>query len=535
MGGLVNDPAFKKIAPLWTRNKTPMLTETPTAPATAPTSAPAPIPAAPAPAAPVVPPQTLDALRAKDAELAQAKLELQAANDALRTRNQERADAAIAAAQARGALPTQPEKDSEAEKLICRYRKLIVDDPANEVLLAQLPAAAAVSGALTAGRREVRANVSRPSMENVLRAMNTERDPLLSGKLYCREIKPLFGGHRDPSGKWVNTDNGAWQDVMRAANAIGTTAGVLVVQRCLDLLKYELPLLSRITTDFSAEPVKYGQAVYTRLRAVPVVGTYNTATGYPDSDVTDTDATITINQHKCVQIVYTANDLASTARLLFPEQEEGMHYAIAQDMMNGLTALMTAANFPGQAGGGVGVLAPASPGNTVAPLDQFARATVIAVKSALHLRGVMGGTRSILLNSLYHGQLELDTTVVGNLINRDSDSSIQDGTLPIVAGFKPIEAPYLPANAVGGGTLAGFGMRADALALAARLPNDYSNVFPGVTGGGVVQIVTNPDTGMSVMLVMFLDHKLGQTRMRVAWMWGAAVGNGNCGQTISTQ
>ena len=136
--------------------------------------------------------------------------------------------------------------------------------------------------------------------------------------------------------------------------------------------------------------------------------------------------------------------------------------------------------------------------------------------------------------ALITGNSSLDTTVVGNLINVDSGDSIQDGTLPIIAGFKPIEAPYLPATAAGAGTLAGFGFRSDAFALAARTPNDYSKVFPAVTGGGVVEIVTNPDVGLSVMLVMFLDHKLGQTRMRVAWMWGVAVGNGKCGQTLST-
>jgi len=55
-----------------------------------------------------------------------------------------------------------------------------------------------------------------------------------------------------------------------------------------------------------------------------------------------------------VQIVYTANDLASTARKLFPEQEEGMHYAIALNVVNALTALMTPANFTGAAAGNPG-------------------------------------------------------------------------------------------------------------------------------------------------------------------------------------
>jgi len=68
------------------------------------------------------------------------------------------------------------------------------------------------------------------------------------------------------------------------------------------------------------------------------------------------------------------------------------------------------------------------------------------MKTAMNLRGITGGTRTLLLQELYHGQLETDTTVVGNLINPDAGSSIMEGTLPVIGGFKPLNAPWLPNN-----------------------------------------------------------------------------------------
>jgi hypothetical protein len=382
--------------------------------------------------------------------------------------------------------------------------------------------------------------VVKDSLPNTLRAMHraqsTERDPGKAGTIYCREIKPLFDNDYNCGNHLRAREN--FSEVMRCANTLGTLNGNLIAQRCLDLIKYQLPVLNRITTNLSAEPVKFNQVVYTRIRAIPPVSSYNApaegspyTTGYGDSAVTDTDVPVTINQHKAVQIVYTANDLASTARQLFPEQEEGMHFSIALDLTNSLTSLMTLANYPGAAVGGVGYGVQGSGSQTVCALDQFARPFVISMKTALNLRGVTGGMRTLLLQELYHGQLETDTTIVGNLINRDSGDSIMEGTLPIIAGFKPLPAPYLPTNNI---SLQGFGFRSDALVLAMRAPNDYSTVFPGVDGGGVVQTVTNPDSGMSVMLVMFIDHQAGTARLRLAWMYGTAVGNPVSGQLLTS-
>ena len=514
MGGLVNDPAFKNNRPLWARHinmneselaKKIEALETEIETLQAANKA-----------------ENTEVIRAKAKEIRDlekqkfdaALAESQATIKAMR---QEKADAVIQAAQKRGALPAQPAKDSPEEKIVARYRTLIIDDEANAALVENLPTPSALSPSITAGSSPS-VRVLKDDYRGVLKAMAEEKDALKRGIMYAREIRPL-----------VSKDGDSWAPVIRGANTLGTLAGILVVQRSLDLLKYSFPELSAVSTDFSAEPANFNQQITTRLRTVPGVVSYDPVAGYADSAVNDSDVNVTINAHRAVQIVYTANDLASTKRLLFPEQEEGMHFALGLDLVTALLANITAANFPGQPGGGVGTLALAVPGKTTATLDQFARPTVIAMKAALNQRGAMGGKRTLLLDELYHSSLEADTTIVGNLINRDSGDAIANSRLPRIAQFDPYEAPYLPSA----NNLHGFGFRADALALAARLPNDYSTVFPGVTGGGVVQTVTNPDTGMSVMVVMFLDHKLGQTRFRVALMYGTAVGNPLAGQLLT--
>jgi hypothetical protein len=47
-----------------------------------------------------------------------------------------------------------------------------------------------------------------------------------------------------------------------------------------------------------------------------------------------------------------------------------------------------------------------------------------------------------------------------------------------------------------------------------------------------VQMVTNPDTGITVMLVQWVDHQLGASRGRIAIMFGAAKGQVDAGQRL---
>jgi len=408
----------------------------------------------------------------------------------LRQQRTEAARAAVQAATMRGALPPQNTDLHE------QWQRLIEQEPAHAALLAALPSHPALGTVVTAASGS--ASVVADDSRRVLQAYAAARPGGERGAIWARDLRARVA-RGDES-------------VIQAANSLGTLVGDLVTQRALDLLKLRFPVLNRISTDFSPENAAFNQTIRTRIRTVPGVTDYSPATGYATSDVTSTDVNVTLNAHKAVQIAFTANDLASTRRMLFGEQEEGIHYALGKSLVDALYALLAPVTFPAK---------------TIQALAGFGRATVVSMARDLSKRGVPTTHRTLLLYSDYFAALASDSALV-SLAAYQRPELITSYQLPNVAGFDIYEAVNLPPT----GNLTGFGFSPDALILATRLPNDYTTVFPGATGGGITTVVTNPDTGMSVMLVQYLNHQLGQAVMRVAFMFGVAAGQTPSGQLL---
>ncbi len=349
--------------------------------------------------------------------------------------------------------------------------------------------------------------IVREDLHSVVRAYARELSPQARGVIYASDLRRLM--ERPES----------CQEVIRAANnTLGTVAGGIVAQRVLDLLKIQFPLLSRISTDFSAENASLNQTISTRLVSVPSVGAYHTTNGYVSQEAVTVDVPITIDKHQFCQVEFNANELGSTNRLLFGEQGEGMHYAIGKDLVEALYALITAENF--------------SETPTIEALVDFDRQTIIQVGVDMNMssqdRNANTGTRTILLDSHYYGKLSEDVVVVSPVYNGNAGNAISTGVLPEVHGYLPVEANNLPTVE----NLVGFGLRADALAVAVRPANDYAKAQPGLPETGNIQQITNPDTGLTVTLTRFVDHHLGKSYMRLAWMRGVAVGNPKSGQRL---
>jgi len=474
MGGLVNQPAFRAIAPLWTKN-----------PKQQPMKDPDKKPA---------PDQELQQLRARLAELEQTAGEAKAKEaqiqalqakiaeleQTVRAARRRHAEALVAEAVSRGAIPAADEALRE------KWIKLIEAHDANADLLAKLPGNPALQQRLIASDRP---RIVAEDAVRVLQIYAKEKDPAAKAKIWAAEIRPRL--------KEID------QTPVKAANTLGTLAGELVVQRSLDLLKEEYPQLRLISTDFSDEPVSYGQTVTTRTRSVPAATDYNPDTGYADSDVAAADVGVTIDNHKAVQVKFSANDLAGTVRRLFDEWTEPIHAGLADAVMANVYGLFTPANYTN---------------TTEVAVADFSRSTMTAVAKALNGRGVPKRNRAAFLTPDLFAKLSDDSSIV-QLAAYQRPEVITEGVLPRVSGIQPYEAVSFPtAN-----DQLGAAFTPDAVVLAARLPNDYTSVFPGV-GDGVVSTIQNPDTGLSVMLVQYIDHKLGAAFMRVALMYGVAVG-----------
>jgi len=275
-------------------------------------------------------------------------------------------------------------------------------------------------------------------------------------------------------------------------------------------LKLRFPALFAITTDFSDNPISFGQTVMTRLRTVPTVQSYDPAAGGYElaagASSTTVDVPIVINAHQFVPISFNANELAETKRDLFGEQVEGAFYAIAKDFWDAILALVTVAHFPHE---------------TAIAASSFSRDTLQTVDEAFLARGVPPAARFAMLNGAAFHALGKDASIVQlAAFQAEFKDLLTQNVLPPVAGFQPYQIGNIPT----GENLIGFCGTPDCLAVAARLPNDYTQAMGDVPATAIIEQITNPDTGFSMMLVKFLNHSAGTANWRAAYMRGQAVG-----------
>ena len=525
-GGLTNKPAFQENAPFWAHEENPKLeirspkSEIPISAAVAAAAEntnkkimPEVIQPAVATAA-----SETGAVTAAQNEVIDLRAKLALADAAIKGQRQKDATAAVQAATRRGALPAQ---DVALQQ---QWQKWCEDKPEMITALDAIAGAAAVTaGQLTSGRPNLTVHEGAINTVKAYGAVQA-RQKKISGinAVACgqrgelaKEAAEIYASIRKNFGDFGGMPITA---ATTTDSDVGSLAGDLVTQRTLELLKFQFPILGRITSDFSDQPISYGQTVITRFMTVPTISTYSTSTGWttPGSNPTSTDASVTINQHKGVPIRFQENQLAGTMRRLFDEFAPAAAYCLAKDMVDALYALITAGNFTAAA--------------IKADSTAFGRSEVIDIGTALTKRGVPMGpaNRSLLLNSDYFGALAKDSAIV-TLAAFQKPEIIEQGVLPNVHGFGVVDAPNLPTT----GSLAGFGFSKSALIIASRLPNDYASILPGASYGSVTTI-TDPDLGLSVMQVQYVDHKLGFAESRIALMYGVAAGQINAGQRLTS-
>jgi hypothetical protein len=302
---------------------------------------------------------------------------------------------------------------------------------------------------------------------------------------------------------------------------LGTIAGTLITQRTLELLKFVFPPLTRFNSDFSDMPATYGQTIMTRTIVMPVVQTYSTATGWTDAVAQTADVPIVINNYKGIPITFNEQLLASTMRRLFDEFAEAQAYQLGKSLVDTIYALLTDANFTN---------------NTISASTAFNRSAIVDIGVALTLRGVPLGlmNRTMLLWPAAFGNLEKDPSMIQFGTNVPRPELITEGITGQSAFFVSVEsfdvysAPNMPSN---NANLVGFAGSKSALCIATRLPSDYTTILPGASFGNV-QTVTDPDIGMSVQQVQYVNHTLATATSRLSLMFGAAAGQTAAGQLI---
>jgi len=378
-------------------------------------------------------------------------------------------------------------------------------------------------------------------------------------------------------------------DAVRAAdytdpsNQVGILSGTLVMMRNLGFLKNKLNFLPWISTDLRGEPILYGQTAMTRYitppnelvfvqgygytslasittpssSALPVINTSQTF-----STPAVTDAPVTINRNFAVEVTFPTSVLGATVRNLFAEQQSAQLYSLAERITKDfLTTVFTTTWSPAAtsaAGYALGGSAFALPG-------------VVGLKTQFTMNKLPDIGRFVLLHTAYHDQILRDSNLltakmIMALVNKNA-TAFTDGELPPLFGLQILEsqlaawnaATAIPTGAINGwvsnggtatstpspttGALAsvtdptqistqapngvGFAGTSASMLFAARVPQDYADTASkmGVPSTAAIEVVTEPDAGLSMMLVKYVNHTQAAVYARCAMMWGFQKGD----------
>ena len=277
------------------------------------------------------------------------------------------------------------------------------------------------------------------------------------------------------------------------ANSI-TAAPAVLAQGVISSLANKLPVLSGISTVFSARPGTQGMSIQ-----VPLIGT-STATAFStggyltQDDATITSSTVSLTHYK-VSSRFTPSNLKEYGAQFFVNNfVNTASIALSQKVMDVINAQVVNANYSASSTTGT----------------NLSYSELIAVQKTLD-DAKAPQPRYAVLNSGYIADLRADTTIVGN--NVLGAQIIRDGDLGTIAGARIYQFANLAANSE---NLAGWVAGPDAIAFASALPETD---IPGWE----VANATDPSTGLSVQVIMGQEQS-GYMNVTATLLFGAAVG-----------
>lgn len=278
------------------------------------------------------------------------------------------------------------------------------------------------------------------------------------------------------------------------ANSISAAPSVLSAG-VLSALQNKLPVLSGISSVFSARPGSTGMSIQ-----VPLIGTSSATAfgsgGYlTQDDVTISSAVVSLTQYK-ISSRFTPSNLKDYGADFFVNNfVQTASIGLAQKVMDVINAQVTNANYAG---------------NTVSGAD-LSYAELVAVQKTLD-DAKAPSPRYAVLNSTYVSDLRKDTTIVGN--NVLGANIIRDGDLGVIAGARVYQFANLATNSE---NLAGWVAGPDAIAFASALPDSAD--IPGFE----VSNATDAGTGLGVQVLVGMEQS-GFLNVTATLMFGAAVG-----------
>ena len=278
------------------------------------------------------------------------------------------------------------------------------------------------------------------------------------------------------------------------ANSISAAPSVLAAG-VLSSLQNKLPVLSGISSVFSARPGSSGMSI-----TVPLIGT-STATAFgsggylTQDDATVTQAVVSLTQYK-ISSRFTPSNLKDYGADFFVNNfVQTASIGLAQKVMDTINAQITVAAYA----------ADDVTGATITYADLIASQKTLDDAKA-------PAPRFAVLNSSLIAGLRADTTIVGN--NVLGADIIRSGDLGVIAGARIYQFANLADN---GEDLVGFLAGPDAIAFASALPD--SEGIPGFE----VSNATDAGTGLGVQVLVGMEQS-GFLNVTATLLFGSAVG-----------
>ena len=280
----------------------------------------------------------------------------------------------------------------------------------------------------------------------------------------------------------------------------------------IDSFKVRFPMITAMGTDFSSEEARLGDTVRGRIVSNPTVSTYDGDTGYKngatEANSLTTDIDITLSNHKHVPIKVDYLDQIKTRRNIYQEVVGNMSYALGKDLVDTALGLVTLENFEHEA--------VATEGNS----DYDA----LSVARQIMNGNGAGDSRLGVVNSAVFSSLEVDARIASGDYHGQLRGAQTQGVLTNVGGFEAIyEYAGMPANSE---NLTGFFTDKTGLIFAARVPTDMDRIASdlGVPSLARTEVVTDPDTGLSLMSITYQDPHTFDLYSTVTWVYGIAAG-----------
>jgi len=278
------------------------------------------------------------------------------------------------------------------------------------------------------------------------------------------------------------------------ANSI-TAAPSVLSAGVLSALQNKLPVLSGISSVFSARPGSTGMAIQVPLIGTSTASAFSTGGYLTQDDATITAATVSLTQYK-ISSRFTPSNLKDYGADFFVNNfVQTASIGLAQKVMDVINAQVTAANYSVSSTSGV----------------DLAYSELVGVQKTLD-DAKAPSPRYAVLNSTYISDLRKDTTIVGN--NVLGANIIRDGDLGVIAGARIYQFANLATNSE---NLAGWVAGPDAIAFASALPD--SEGIPGFEVSNAV----DAGTGLGVQVLVGMEQS-GFLNVTATLMFGAAVG-----------